>query len=215
MSRFLFLLILFAMSLPAQRRNEPKGEAGKFDLYVLSLSWSPQHCSTPSGRRDQMQCGGTRQYGFIAHGLWPQYEKGWPQFCRSNEALPKPVIDEVTDIMPSPQLIRHEWSRHGVCDGRPAREYFFKVRAAHQKVKVPPALQKPANARTVKPEVIRNEFVAANPGMPAESIIVTCSGRFLQEVRVCFTKDLQARACTPEIQRQACRVPQLIVQPLR
>ena len=26
--------------------------AAKFDYYVLALSWSPQHCTTPAGRRD-------------------------------------------------------------------------------------------------------------------------------------------------------------------
>jgi ribonuclease I len=49
--------------------------AGRFDFFVLSLSWSPQFCSTPAGRKSSMQCGGSRAYGFVLHGLWPQYGK--------------------------------------------------------------------------------------------------------------------------------------------
>ncbi len=198
-----------------QRRDMPHGEAGKFDYYMLSLSWSPQHCSTPTGERDRMQCGGTRQYDFILHGLWPQYERSWPQFCETGEQLSKPVIDGVLDIMPSTGLIRHEWRKHGVCSGDNAARYFDRARRAFRNVKIPAALQSPKRARTVAPAVIQREFLAANPGLPAEAVTVGCSGRFLQEVRVCLTKDLKARACSAEVAKQACRLPEIIVQPLR
>ncbi|MFO0364215.1 MAG: ribonuclease T2 family protein, partial [Acidobacteriota bacterium] len=97
---------------------------------MLSLSWSPQHCATPAGERDRMQCGGARQYDFILHGLWPQYERGWPQFCETGEQLSKAVIDGVLDIMPSVGLIRHEWRKHGVCSGDNAARYFDRARRA-------------------------------------------------------------------------------------
>ena len=212
----LALVLIFGVGLVmGQRRDQPRGEAGKFDFYVLSLSWSPQHCSTPAGERDRMQCGGTRQYDFILHGLWPQYERSWPQFCETGEQLSKPVIDGVLDIMPSTGLIRHEWRKHGVCSGENAARYFDRARRAFQNVKIPASLRSPKRARTVAPAVIQKEFVAANPGLPADSVTVGCSGRFLQEVRVCLTKDLKARACSAEVARQACRLSEIIVQPLR
>jgi ribonuclease T2 len=213
--RLALVLLLGVGLLWGQRRDTPRGEAGKFDFYVLSLSWSPQHCSTPAGERDRMQCGGTRQYDFILHGLWPQYERSWPQFCETNEQLSKPVIDGVMDIMPSAGLIRHEWRKHGVCSGDNAARYFDRARRAFQNVKIPAALRSPKRARTVALAVIQKEFVTANPGLPAEAVTVNCSGRFLQEVRVCLTRDLKARACSAEVARQACRLPEIIVQPLR
>lgn len=212
----LALVMICAVGMAwGQRRDTPRGEAGKFDFYVLSLSWSPQHCATPAGERDRLQCGGARQYDFILHGLWPQYERGWPQFCETGEQLSKAVIDGMLDVMPSGGLIRHEWRKHGVCSGDNAARYFDRARRAFQNVKVPGALRSPKRARTVAPAVIQREFLAANPGVPAEAVTVNCSGRFLQEVRVCLTRDLKTRACSAEVAKQACRLPEIIVQPLR
>jgi ribonuclease T2 len=119
------------------------------------------------------------------------------------------------DIMPSRRLIRHEWEKHGVCAGLTPAEYFAKARAAFSAVRIPPAMQGPRTARTVPPARIRDEFIAANPALPAAAISVTCSGRFLNEVRVCLGKDLKGRACSADVARQACRLPEIIVQPVR
>ena len=63
-----------------QRQNTP----GEFDYYVLSLSWSPSFCEEADERgnsgRSQAQCGG-RPFSFVVHGLWPQYEHGFPEYC--------------------------------------------------------------------------------------------------------------------------------------
>src|SRR3981189_389823 len=64
-----------------RRQNTP----GEFDFYVLSLSWSPSFCEEASergnsGRSQQAQCGG-RPFSFVVHGLWPQYEHGFPEYC--------------------------------------------------------------------------------------------------------------------------------------
>src|SRR6516165_2487386 len=87
MSRFrlLLCLITFAASIGAagtasaqdQRQNTP----GEFDYYVLSLSWSPSFCEEAEerGRNSQAQCGG-RPFSFVVHGLWPQYEHGFPEY---------------------------------------------------------------------------------------------------------------------------------------
>ena len=75
-----------------RRQNEP----GQFDFYVLSLSWSPSFCeaSGERGTPPQQQCG-ARPYSFVVHGLWPQYENGFPEFCqrpapRLNRCKPGP-----------------------------------------------------------------------------------------------------------------------------
>src|ERR1044072_2158162 len=87
------LLVTAASSAPAQdrRQNAP----GEFDFYVLSLSWSPSFCEAASergnkGRSQVAQCGG-RPFSFVVHGLWPQYERGFPEFCQR----------------PAPRLERH------------------------------------------------------------------------------------------------------------
>ena len=189
--------------------------AGEFDFYLLSMSWSPRYCSSATGERDQAQCGGQRRYEFILHGLWPQYERGWPQNCASSQTLPNALVEKMTDIMPSRRLIRHEWEKHGVCAGLSAAEYFGKARAAFSAVRIPSTLQSPRNARTVSPMRIRDEILAANPGLPKTAVTVTCAGRFLSEVRVCLGRDMKGRACSADVTRQACRAGEIIVQPVR
>src|SRR3979490_1711090 len=69
---------------PASARDRRQDEPGQFDFYVLSLSWSPSFCEEASERgnegRSQAQCGG-RPFSFVVHGLWPQYEHGFPDYC--------------------------------------------------------------------------------------------------------------------------------------
>ena len=204
-----------ALAASGQNRNAPRGTAGEFDFYLLSLSWSPRYCSSPAGERDGTQCGGQRRYEFVLHGLWPQYDRGWPQFCGSSSSLSNALVEKMMDVMPSRRLIRHEWEKHGVCSGLNAAEYFAKARAAFSSVRIPPSLQTPRSARTVAPLKIRDEVAAANPGLAKEALSVTCAGRFLSEVRVCLGENMKGRACSAEVQRQACRVREIIVQPVR
>ena len=215
MLRLCLLVTLMAAALQGQGRNEPRGKSGEFDFYLLSLSWSPQYCSSPAGARDNTQCGGQRQYEFVLHGLWPQYDRGWPQFCATSQTLSNALVEKMMDIMPSRRLIRHEWDKHGVCTGLNAAEYFGKARAAFSGIKVPKSFQSPKSARTVSPAKIKDEVLAANPSLAKEAVSVTCAGRFLNEIRVCLGKDMKGRACSNDVTRQACRLPEIIVQPVR
>lgn len=58
-------------------------KAQTFDYYLLSLSWSPSKCQLFGLKRGAEQCDTTRDLGWILHGLWPQYEKVWPEFCET------------------------------------------------------------------------------------------------------------------------------------
>src|SRR5262245_38022754 len=105
-----------------------RGEPGVFDYYVLSLSWSPTYCADSGDRRSDPQCEARRErpYAFVLHGLWPQYERGWPQECRSADGswVPGPVADRMLDIMPSKRLIFYEYRKHGTCSGLSVDAYF-------------------------------------------------------------------------------------------
>jgi ribonuclease T2 len=97
-------------------RKPAPSKPGKFDYYVLSLSWSPEHCAEKPS--DDSQCGTTRRYAFVVHGLWPQYENGgYPQNCSVDDPLTDGDVQKALDIMPSEDLIRHEWQKHGTCSG--------------------------------------------------------------------------------------------------
>ena len=206
-----------AEARPKRRNLRRRSDAGKFDFYVMSLSWSPGFCATPAGERDETQCGPQRHFAFVLHGLWPQYEeRGWPEDC-STEPLERQVVDGMLAIMPSPRLVRHEWSKHGTCSGLSSREYFEEATEAFQSVKIPEAYRAPIKQIMVNPANVQRDFAAVNPNFGAGSFVVTCTnnGRFLQEVRACLTKDLDGRPCNREVQRSACRSNEVIMRPVR
>jgi len=211
---FAVTLMFSAGTAAAQdrRQNQP----GQFDFYVLSLSWSPSFCEAAAerGREQNEQCG-ARPYSFVVHGLWPQYEKGFPEFCQyPSPRLDRNIVSSMLDLMPAPRLIFQEWDKHGTCSGLTPRAYFETVRKARAVVKIPDAYVEPRRPLTVTPDEVEEAFVNVNPGLARTSIAVTCDSRRLSEVRICMSKDFRFREC-PEIDRRACRREQLVMPPLR
>ena len=207
-----WLTVGIADIAPAQDRRQ--NEAGKFDFYVLSLSWSPSYCEQAGERAPQQQCG-ARPFSFVVHGLWPQYEKGFPEFCQQPAPrLDRNIVSSMLDLMPAPRLIFREWDRHGTCSGLSPNAYFETVRKARAVVKIPEAYIALNAPLTVTPDEVEEAFVKANPGLPRDGIAVTCDSRRLGEVRICLGKDLRLRAC-PEIDARACRREQIVMPPVR
>src|SRR5205807_1079849 len=189
----LLALLLTPQAATAQdpRQNAP----GQFEFYVLSLSWSPSFCAGAAERGGtaataNAQCG-PRPYSFVVHGLWPQYEKGFPEFCQQPAPrLDRSVVSSMLDLMPAPRLIFNEWDKHGTCSGLGSHAYFETVRKARALVKIPDDYIEPARAITVAPAEVADAFVKANPGLTRASIAVSCDAKRLTEVRICVGKDL-------------------------
>ncbi len=186
----------------------PAAESSDFDYYVLVLSWSPTHCASDDGRGrdDDLQCRGGRPFGFVLHGLWPQYERGYPQDCPSDE--PRTVADDLMErmlaISPSEKLVQHEWVKHGTCSGLSQRDYVAKAEKAFGNVVVPPAFAKLAQAVTTTPDDVRASFVASTPQWPENSVAATCRRNELAEVWVCLDKQLSPRACSKDVSNKHC-----------
>ncbi len=66
----------------------------------------------------------------------------------------------------------------------------------------------------MNPDAVERDFRAANPGLPADGIAVTCDGRRLKEVRICLTHDLAFTDCD-EVDRGGCRRPTVVMPPVR
>src|SRR6478735_1663661 len=217
--RSVFAGSLFLASLsPALSELARENDAGQFDFYVLSLSWSPSFCATAAergnGRGPTPQCG-PRPYSFVVHGLWPQYTKGFPEYCQvPAPRLDRGIVSSMLDLMPAPHLIFNEWDRHGTCSGVAPRAYFETVRKARAVVKIPPDyidLQAPLS---VSPAAIGDAFIKANPGLTQDGISVGCDSKRLTEVRLCLSRELQFHDC-PQVARRSCRRDQVLMPPLR
>jgi len=193
--------------------------AGQFDYYALVLSWSPSYCaSRRHGKRDP-QCNGGRPYAFVMHGLWPQYNRGYPKYCRMKGRawVPKKVISAMLDIMPSPRLIIHEYKKHGTCAGLTAQAYYKQARSIFNKVTIPERYQHTSKTLLVSPREIEQDFLKSNPKMTADMISVSCSRRGrLRELRICFTKSGELKKCgINENQKRLCRQPKIALPPVR
>ena len=205
------LMACGAASALDARQNEP----GKFDFYLLSLSWSPSFCEEAGDRASARQQCGERAYSFVVHGLWPQYEKGFPEFCQNPPPfLDTRIINTMLDLMPARGLIINEWKKHGTCSGQAARGYFETIRQARAAVKIPAEYLDLKSPLTVTPDEVEAAFVKANPGMTRTGIAVTCSSSRLSEVRICLTRELQFRECQA-VDRRACRRDKLVMPPVR
>ena len=217
-SRLLISLALVLISAGfAAAQDRRQNAPGEFDFYVLSLSWSPSFCEAASERgnsgRSQTQC--ERPFSFVVHGLWPQYERGFPEYCqRPSPRLDRNIMSSMLDLMPAPGLIFNEWDKHGTCSGLGARAYFENIRKARAAVKIPEEFLQLSQAKSISPDALEAAFIKVNPGLSSSAISVTCSSRRLSEVRVCMSKDLQFRACE-EIDRRACRRDQVLMPPVR
>lgn len=215
------LLLLAACSQDKPAESAAKSpEAGVpvgqgFDFYVLALSWSPSYCEAEGERANGQQCRSGRPYAFVVHGLWPQFERGYPENCpTSTSDLSSEALRGLYDLMPSAGLIRHQWRKHGTCSGLSQQDYFEVMRAARQKVEIPAEFRRLDAYRTLAPGQAERSFLQSNPAMKPDAIAVTCDRRLLREVRICLTKDLEFRAC-PEIDRRACRLDKVVMPPVR
>lgn len=180
--------------------------AGEFDYYVLSLSWSPSWCRTTGDDRDADQCAAGRKVDFVAHGLWPQYERGWPQDCRTRERDPsRRESQAMADVMGSGGLAWYQWQKHGRCSGLSAAGYYGAIREAVDAVQIPAVFDDLARDITLPPRVVEDAFIEANPALTRDGITVTCRAEALQEVRICLTRDLQPRDCAPDARRDCSR----------
>ncbi|TWI34474.1 ribonuclease T2 [Paracoccus sulfuroxidans] len=193
----LSLLLALAAAWPASAQ----GVAGRFDYYVLSLSWSPSWCRSEGDPGDD-QCRPGRKKAFVVHGLWPQNMRGFPSDCPTH--LPGPErrdTREISDIMGSSGLAWYQWRKHGRCSGLSARAYFDTTRRAFDSIAMPEVLEELPRDVTLAARVIEDAFIELNPALHRDGITVTCRDRALQEVRICLTRDLEPRRCEPDVRR--------------
>lgn len=173
-----------------------------FDYWVLALSWSPEYCASSEARSDSNQC--KRPHEFIVHGLWPQYERGFPTSCDTTERVSAATADRIASLVPDRGLVFHQWRKHGSCSGMGPDAYFATLERAGTRIRVPSAwLRSASQGRHLRHGEIEQAFIEANPGLTSRAIAVDCRADYLREVRVCLDLDLAPRACGTDV-RDTC-----------
>lgn len=202
------LLLLFSATI-ARADGE---RAGEFDYYVLSLSWSPTWCALEGEARGSPQC--DRPLGWVLHGLWPQYERGWPANCPTVHRNPsRSQTEAMADIMGTSGLAWYQWQKHGRCSGLAAEDYYRLARLAYERVNRPDVLRKLDRPVKLPASVIEEAFLQANPGLTADMLTITCKDGRIQEARLCLTRDLTPRPCAPDVRRD-CTMTNALLDPI-
>ncbi|MBV9343802.1 MAG: ribonuclease T2, partial [Gammaproteobacteria bacterium] len=188
-----------------RHRENAATQSGQFDSYLLSLSWAPTYCLTHAD--DGAECA-NKGYGFVLHGLWPQYDGGgYPENCATQFDLTPEAAAKGRTVYPSERLMSHEWQTHGTCSGLQATEYFSAADRATAVIRIPESFNAPRDDQALTAPEIIDLFHRANPQTPDGSMAVACSRATLSEIRVCLTKELTVRACGQGIRNSCPRVP--------
>ncbi|WP_306225072.1 ribonuclease T2 family protein [Bosea beijingensis] len=203
----------FAGAGHAQGFGQRGGAPGDFDFYVLALSWSPGFCELDGDRsRNREQCGEGAGLRFVVHGLWPQNERGYPSECGPAGRSPSRIaMEQAEGLFPSEGLARYQWRKHGTCTGSSPSDYFRDVRRAREKVAIPPTLAKVDRDQTWTALDLERAFAAANPGLRPDMMSVACKRGVLQEVKICFSKDLRDFRSCQQVDRSGCRAREFTV----
>ncbi len=210
--RWYLAAILLAFALPARAEEGP---AGVFDYYVLSLSWSPNWCARTGDARGAAQCAPGTGAGWVLHGLWPQYHRGWPAHCAGSAAAPSRALTrDMADIMGSSAAALYQWRKHGTCSGLSPRAYFAQARTAFARVVRPEVLRRLGAPVRLPAQVIEAAFLRANPGWTADMLTITCRDGDVQEARLCLSKALAPVPCGRDVARD-CGLDDAMFRPLR
>lgn len=170
--------------------------------YVLALSWSPEYCR---GRmRDQgarFQCSGEiGDFGFILQGLRPEAKgTNYPQYCRTVGVLPRQTVSDNICLSPSPQMLQHQWAKHGSCMSKTPEAYFGAARLLFNAIEFPDMARlsrEPERGTRLTAQVLADRLADLNDGLPANAITVKTNKKgWLEEIRICLGRDFKPRRC--------------------
>lgn len=208
------VLAAFAGVFTAPARAEGE-QAGVFDYYVLSLSWSPNWCALEGEAKGSEQCDPAADFGWVLHGLWPQYHRGWPDYCRNTATPPtRRQTGEMADIMGTSGLAWHQWKKHGSCSGLSAQSYFDLAREAYGRITRPDIFRRLDKPVRLPAAVVEEAFLKENPSLSRDSLTITCRNGYIQEARICLSRDLTPVPCGRDVIKD-CTLKDALFEPLR
>lgn len=206
------LVAALCLGSPAFAEGE---KAGDFDYYVMALSWSANWCAQTGDDRDDPQCDAGRGVTWVVHGLWPQYEDGYPSYCRTVERDPsRGQTADMADVFGGAGSAFYQWKKHGRCAGLSASAYYDTARQAMGSITLPPVFAGLTKDIKLPASVVEDAFLESNPGMQRDQITITCSDGMIQEARICLTKDLEPRRCGDDTIRD-CRMKDAMMEAVR
>ncbi|KAL6601751.1 hypothetical protein ACP70R_044971 [Stipagrostis hirtigluma subsp. patula] len=214
----LLLLIWLASLLSSPSSSTPESDG--FDHFVLALQWPGTVCrSSTTGTccSSNACCRSDPVRWFTVHGLWPSYARGYGPTCCNHPDFDMAKITNLTTELgkywpslycSSPSLCSgghgslwaHEWEKHGTC-AYPAIQdeysYFSTALQLYSSYNVTAMLESKISIGTDDGDKYPvTELVATIKSSFGASPLLLCDRASLQELRLCFSKDLKPVDCT-------------------
>tara|TARA_R110002124_G_scaffold258331_3_gene424129 strand:+ start:1542 stop:2189 length:648 start_codon:yes stop_codon:yes gene_type:complete len=209
------LALALALLCSASQATAQNDRPGAFDYYVMALSWSPNWCALEGDARRSPQCAQGTDHGWILHGLWPQFHRGYPSFCQTAKRAPsRGMTAAMADIMGTSGLAWHQWKKHGSCTGLSATDYYALSRQAYGTVVRPDVFRKLDRDIKLPASVVEDAFIKANPKLDPDGITITCRNGHIQEARICLSRSLEPVPCGQDVVRD-CKMQDALFTPLR
>lgn len=196
------MALLLVAALPAPAGEERGAVPGRFDYWVLALSWSPGWCAVEGAARSSPQCAPGARRGWVLHGLWPQRERGWPAWCPSPYRPPSRSRTRAeAEVFGTAGNAWHQWRKHGSCSGLDPDGYYRLAREALARIRLPGVFSRLPRDVRLDPELVERAFREVNPGLDDAEAVVVCRGEVVTELRICLDRRLEPRRCGPEVGR--------------
>lgn len=209
------ILLSLILSLAALSAKAEAERAGAFDYYVMALSWSANWCELEGDARNSPQCDAREDHGWILHGLWPQFHRGYPSNCKTAQRPPsRGMTAQMADIMGTGGLAWHQWKKHGTCTDLSASDYYALSREAYATITRPTVFRKLKRTVRLPASVVEDAFIKENPTLTRDSITITCRQGYIQEARICLSRDLTPVPCGRDVIRD-CTLKDALFTPLR
>jgi ribonuclease T2 len=204
------------------------------DSHAFVWSWSPAHCATtndPKSEKDRWQCSKrSSSFEFVVHGLWPQNSgarsnKDHPAACKTvQEPVSSDIVQKTFCKMPSPVLMQHQWTKHGVCGWDEARGYFNAISSLYDRYRTPSFVELATDGEATVAE-IKAAFVEASGNVlrPEQLNVRTYSKdvkkrlgekhEVFREVMLCLDLSLKPATCPRQEARDDLRLAILAPRP--
>jgi ribonuclease T2 len=104
--------------------------------------------------------------------------------------------------------------KHGTCTDLSATDYYALSHEAYASIIRPPVFRKLDHTVKLPASVVEDAFIKDNPSLKRENITITCRQGYIQEARVCLSRDLEPVPCGRDMIKD-CTLRDALFTPLR
>lgn len=215
---FLIACVLVMVGVSQQKphghhhQNENSSEQKDFDYLVFRQIWPFTSCMFPEGHECTID---DNVKTWVIHGLWPNYNKGYPSFCNKTDKFRPELIESIVPMLeqywpnlysdtPLDSFWEHEWEKHGTCalslsQVTNEKDYFTTTLDLRKKYDFDGILAKASILPDDSKSYELNDIEEAISNALNVEPIVTCYNKngkqYIAEMQVCLDKSLDLIEC--------------------